>query len=412
MRARIVVVGGGILGLAVAARAARRGIAVTLLEKEDRWAAHQTGHNSGVVHAGPYYRPGSLKARMCAAGNASMIAFAQEHGIPHAVPGKLIVATDEPERERLHELHRRAEANGVPSRLIGPEEASDYEPEVYAVEALRVESTGIIDYAAVCEVLARIAADNGAELLTGAKVTRIRHRGDGVVVEHTRGETAAGLLVNCAGLHSDRIARLAGVDPEVRIVPFRGEYYELVPERRDLVRGLIYPVPDPELPFLGVHLTRMIDGSVHAGPNAVLALKREGYRWRDVGLRDTVDALTYPGFVRMASHNLETGVREVARSLSRSAFAASLARLVPEIERHDIVRAGSGVRAQAIHRDGSLADDFVIQRAPHQLHVLNAPSPAATSALEIAAHLLAEAGFEGRRGGLTHSAAFQRPPRD
>jgi L-2-hydroxyglutarate oxidase len=388
----IVIVGGGILGLAVAANAARRGTRVILLEKEDHWAAHQTGHNSGVVHAGPYYRPGSLKARMCAAGNASMIAFAREYGIPHAVPGKLIVATDDSERERLHELYRRALANGVPSRLIDADEASEYEPEVYAVEALRVETTGIIDYPAVCGVLARIALEHGAELHTGTRVTAIRDTGDGVVVEHSGGEVSASLLVNCAGLHADRIARLAGIEPKVRIVPFRGEYYELVPERRDLVRGLIYPVPDPRLPFLGVHLTRMIDGSVHAGPNAVLALKREGYRWRDIDLRDAADSLTYPGFIRMASRNVETGVREVARSMSRAAFAASLARLVPRIERTDIVRAGSGVRAQAVRADGTLEDDFVIQRARHQFHVLNAPSPAATSALEIAAHLIAETG--------------------
>ena len=331
-----------------------------------------------------------------------MIAFAREYGIPHEVPGKLIVATDDSERQGLYELHRRAVANGVPARLIDADETSDYEPEVYAVEALRVETTGIIDYAAVCRILAQLAVERGADLVTGARVTAIRGARTGVVVEyqgaaqggqgHSGGEVAAGFLINCAGLQADRVARLAGVEPEVRIVPFRGEYYELVPERRHLVRGLVYPVPDPELPFLGVHLTRMIDGSVHAGPNAVLAFAREGYRWRDVNLGETAETLSYPGFLRMASHNVENGVREVARSLSRGSFAASLARLVPAIEKRDIVRAGSGVRAQAVRRDGSLADDFVIQRAPHQLHVLNAPSPAATSALEIAAHLVAEAG--------------------
>jgi L-2-hydroxyglutarate oxidase len=388
----IVIVGGGILGLAVAARAAASGVAVTLLEKEDHWAAHQTGHNSGVIHAGPYYRPGSMKAKMCAAGNASMVAFAREHGIRHEIPGKLIVATDDSERSGLRELFRRAQENGVPSRLIDAEEVAEFEPEVYAVEALRVETTGIIDYAAVCEVLAEQAEAFGANLLLGTPVTSIRNVPGGVVVEHAAGETSAELLINCAGLQSDRVARLAGVEPEVRIVPFRGEYYELVPERRHLVRGLIYPVPDPDLPFLGVHLTRMVDGSVHAGPNAVLAFAREGYRWRDIDLRDSAETLTYPGFLRMASHNVVTGAREIVRSLSRASFAASLARLVPAIDEHDIVRAGSGVRAQAVRRDGSLADDFVIQRAPHQIHVLNAPSPAATSALEIAAHLVAEAG--------------------
>ncbi|MFF1879660.1 L-2-hydroxyglutarate oxidase [Leifsonia sp. NPDC058230] len=389
----VVIIGGGILGLAVAERLSRVGHVVTLLEKEQTWAAHQTGHNSGVIHAGPYYAPGSLKARMCAAGNRSMVEFAQEHGIAHSVPGKLIVAVDDEEIPRLMILAERAVANGVPSRLIGADEAREYEPHVSAVRALRVESTGIIDYPAVTRKLAELATIHGADLLTGAKVERILADHEGVRVLHSRGEVRADLLINCAGLHADRIAALAGVEPEVRIVPFRGEYYELKAERRDLVNGLIYPVPDPELPFLGVHLTRMIDGTVHAGPNAVLALAREGYDWGTVNLRDTIDALGYPGFLRMARNNLGTGAAEVVRSLSQRVFARSLARLVPELGTADIVRAGAGVRAQAIRRDGSLADDFVIQSAPRQVHVLNAPSPAATSALEIAASIATVAGL-------------------
>lgn len=389
----VVIIGGGILGLAVAERLSRVGHVVTLLEKESTWAAHQTGHNSGVIHAGPYYAPGSLKARLCAAGNRSMVEFAQEHGIAHRVPGKLIVAVDADEIPRLNTLAERAAANGVPSRLIDGDEAREYEPHVSAVRALRVETTGIIDYPAVSRKLAQLAEFHGAELLTGAKVERIVAGHDGVRVIHSLGETTADLLINCAGLHADRIAAMAGVEPEVRIVPFRGEYYELTPDRRALVNGLIYPVPDPELPFLGVHLTRMIDGSVHAGPNAVLALAREGYGWGDVSVRDTVDAIGYPGFLRMARRNVRTGAAEVARSLSQRLFARSLARLVPEVGTADIVRAGAGVRAQAIRRNGALADDFVIQSAPRQVHVLNAPSPAATSALEIAASIATVAGL-------------------
>ncbi|TFC19836.1 L-2-hydroxyglutarate oxidase [Cryobacterium algoritolerans] len=388
-RASVTVIGGGILGLAVAERLSRSGTAVTLLEKEPGWAAHQTGHNSGVVHAGPYYLAGSLKARLCTAGNRSMAEFALENGIPYKRCGKLIVAVDREEVPRLDALHERAMANGVLTRVLSSEETLDFEPHVRAVKALRVEATGIIDYGGVSRVLARKAAENGARLLLGARVESIRVDGSGVTVGHAGGSVSSGLLINCAGLQADRIAALAGVTPEVRIVPFRGEYYELVPEQRALVRGLIYPVPDPALPFLGVHLTRMIDGSVHAGPNAVLALSREGYDWRTVNLRDSIDAISYPGFLRMASRHIRTGVGEVARSFSQRLFARSLARLVPEIGRGDIVRAGAGVRAQAVRRNGALADDFVIQRAPRQVHVLNAPSPAATSALEIARHIAA-----------------------
>lgn len=385
--ARVVVVGGGIVGLATALELTNRGHQVTVLEKTGAWASHQTGHNSGVIHAGPYYKPGSLKARMCIAGNRSMTAFAQEHGIQHDICGKLIVASDTAQLPRLERLLEFALANGTPARRIDTDEIATFEPHVRAVGALRVESTGIIDYVAVTQTMARLAAAGGAELRLNHEVSSIVRRGDRSIVTHTSGEIEADLLVNCAGLHSDRVARLAGIEPSVRIVPFRGEYYELVPERAHLVKGLIYPVPDPELPFLGVHLTRMIDGSIHAGPNAVLALAREGYRWRDVSLKDLRESVTYPGFLRLARRNVRNGASEMARSWSKSLFASSLAQLVPEITKADIVRSGAGVRAQAIRPDGSLADDFIIERAPGQVHVLNAPSPAATSALEIARHI-------------------------
>ncbi|MCS7482195.1 L-2-hydroxyglutarate oxidase [Umezawaea endophytica] len=385
----IVVIGGGIVGLATAAELADRGNQVTVLEKESHWAAHQTGHNSNVVHAGLYYKPGSLKARMSVAGNASIIDFARENGVPFEVCGKLVVATAEEELPRLMALAERAEANGVPAKLISAAEAREYEPEVACVAALRVESTGIIDFPAVCSALIRKLEAHGADLRLNSPALAIRRAlaGGGVEVATPQGVVRAEALVNCAGLHSDRVAKLAGLTPAATIVPFRGEYFELRPDRRDLVRGLIYPVPDPTLPFLGVHLTRMLDGSVHAGPNAVLALRREGYRWRDVSPSDLVDVARFPGTWKLARKFARTGLEEVLRSFSRKRFAASLARLVPAVQEADLVKAEAGVRAQAMLRDGSLVDDFLIESAPRQVHVLNAPSPAATGSLEIAKHV-------------------------
>ncbi|WP_424183754.1 L-2-hydroxyglutarate oxidase [Actinokineospora sp. G85] len=388
----VLVVGGGILGLATAREAVRAGHRVTVLEKEARWAAHQTGHNSNVVHAGLYYAPGSVKARMSVAGNRSIAEYAREHGVPFDQCGKLVVATVDSELPALHELARRARANDVPARLITQAEAREHEPEVACVAALRVESTGIIDFPAVCAAMVAELTEAGADLRLSTPVLGIRPgRGGGVEVA-TGSEVLRGTaLVNCAGLHSDRVARLAGVVPRARIVPFRGEYYELRPERTGLVRGLIYPVPDATLPFLGVHLTRMLDGSVHAGPNAVLALKREGYRWRDASPRDLAETATFPGTWALARrYAYPTGLDEVLRSLSRKRFAASLAKLVPAVGEDDIVRAGSGVRAQALLPDGSLVQDFLIETAPNQVHVLNAPSPAATCALEIGKHIAAQ----------------------
>lgn len=389
------VIGGGIIGLAVARELAGRGHRVTVLEKETGWARHQTGRNSGVIHAGLYYRPGSLKARLCTAGAASMVAFAREHGVPVEVCGKLVVAVDETELPRLHTLAQRAQANGVPASLISPEAARELEPEVSCVAALHVRSTGIVDFVGVANVLVRHLQEAGADLRLGAEVVSIG-AADGAVrigtvrIETTGGDLTADALVNCAGLQCDRVARLAGLQPPVRIVPFRGEYHELRPQARHLVRGLIYPVPDPAFPFLGVHLTRGIDGGVHAGPNAVLALRREGYRWRDVTARDMADTLSFPGFWRLARQHGATGAGEVARSLSRRRLAAALRRLVPAVRAADLVRAPAGVRAQAMNPDGTLVDDFLFLTAPRQVHVLNAPSPAATASLEIAKRIADE----------------------
>ncbi|OLF04514.1 L-2-hydroxyglutarate oxidase [Actinophytocola xanthii] len=389
----VAVVGGGILGLAVARELTARGSRVTVLEKEDRWAAHQTGHNSNVVHAGLYYQPGSFKARMSVAGNRSIVDYARSHDVPVEVCGKLVVATSEAEVPGLHALAQRAEANGVPAKLVQPAEAHSYEPEVACVAALRVESTAIIDFAAICRAMARELESSSATLRLGTPALAIRRGGAGGVEIATGTDVVrADALVNCAGLHSDRVARLAGVVPRARIVPFRGEYFTLRPEAAHLVRGLIYPVPDPTLPFLGVHLTRMLDGSVHAGPNAVLALRREGYRWRDVSWRDLAESARFPGLWRLARRYPRTAVEEVVRSLSRRRFAASLARLVPAVGSEDLVRSDAGVRAQALLPDGTLVHDFLIETAPNQVHVLNAPSPAATCALEIAKHVADQVG--------------------
>jgi L-2-hydroxyglutarate oxidase len=387
-----VVIGAGIVGLATAHRLLldQPDASVTVLEKETRVACHQTGHNSGVIHAGVYYKPGSLKARLCRAGSQSMVEFCRVHGIPVEVCGKLIVATDETELPRLHALHERATGNGLAARLLTPAEADEFEPHVACVAAMHVPTTGIVDFAAVCRVLATLVEKAGGEIRLGNRVTAVHTRPAGQVVATNRGELPADVVINCAGLHADRIARLAGVKPPARIIPFRGEYYELRPERRDLVRGLIYPVPDPRFPFLGVHLTRMIDGSVHAGPNAVLATAREGYRWGRFNPRDVAGIVGWPGMWRMARRHLRTGLAEVRRSVSRTRFAADLARLVPALTADDIVRAGAGVRAQAVRRDGELVDDFLIVARPGQVHVLNAPSPAATSSLEIAKYLTSQ----------------------
>jgi len=381
----IVIVGGGIVGLATALALTRQrpDLRVLVAEKEADLATHQTGHNSGVIHTGVYYPPGSLKARFATAGARRMVEFCKEQGLPVDIPGKVIVATDVRELPVLYRLAERARDNGVEARLIGPEELHEQEPQVAGLRALAVPGAGICDFVAVARRYAELAADGGAEVWTGAEVLSIGALPGGLAVSTRRGELRAACVVTCAGLHGDRVAGLAGRPPHARIVPFRGEYWELVPARRGLVRGLVYPVPDPRFPFLGVHLTRMIDGSVHAGPNAVLALRREGYRWRDVSAADSRALAVYPGLWRMARRHWRMGAHEVWRSVSKAAFVRSVARLVPAVTAADLVRAGAGVRAQAVLPDGALADDFLIEEDERAVHVLNAPSPAATASLPI-----------------------------
>lgn len=385
-RYNVIIVGGGIVGLAVALEITRRwpGRRLLLLEKENRVGLHQSGHNSGVIHSGVYYKPGSLKAKLCVGGARAMIAFCQEHAIPHRVCGKVIVATTERELPRLEELRRRGEANGLYGlRVIASDELREIEPHARGLRALVVPSTGVTDYTQVCEKYAGLIAAQGGTVSTSTELTGL-HVGDcEIMAETNRGAFAGSHLINCAGLFSDRVSRMAGAPANVIIVPFRGEYYDLTAERSSLVRALIYPVPDPQFPFLGVHFTRRINGTVDAGPNAVLAFRREGYRRADFNPRDLGSSLLFPGFWRMAAKHWRSGFGEFHRSFSKSAFVRALQHLLPEVGENDLVPGGSGVRAQALKRDGTLVDDF--QFLPHgrMLHVLNVPSPAATASLEI-----------------------------
>lgn len=394
----MIVIGAGILGLATAREllARRPGLAVTVLEKEDRPARHQTGHNSGVVHAGLYYTPGSLKAQLCSEGRGLLQAFCARHGVKYDECGKLVVALDEAERTGLAEIHRRALANGVPGIELrdGPG-LREVEPHVAGVEAVWSPATAVVDFPGVCEALVTEITASGGEVRCGVEVVGVTERAGGVEVKvassddtgHEHTTLRAGALVICAGLQGDKVARLAGGSPAPRIVPFRGEYYALAAEQRYLVNGLIYPVPDPRYPFLGIHLTRHIDGEVLVGPNAVLALAREGYRWRDVKAADVWSTLSYRGFWALARSNWRSGVDEMRRSLSRSAFVAEAQRYVPALQADGVTRAHAGVRAQALGADGSLVDDFVIEQSGRVLAVRNAPSPAATSSLAIARYV-------------------------
>jgi L-2-hydroxyglutarate oxidase LhgO len=382
----VIIIGGGVVGLGVALEITRRfpRLRLLVLEKEPGVGRHQSGHNSGVIHSGVYYKPGSLKARLCVSGAAAMVEFCREHGVPHNVCGKVIVATRPDELPRLEELRRRGEANGLTGlRLIGPEELRDIEPHATGLQALVVPSTGVTDYAAVCETYAQLISAGGGAIMTSARVTGIRRTANEIVVETSRGAFATASLINCAGLFADRIARMAGDNPGVMIVPFRGEYYDLTPARASLVRALIYPVPDPRFPFLGVHFTRRITGKVDAGPNAILALAREGYRHTNISPRDLAQSLAFPGFWRMARQHWRNGLDEWHRSLSKAAFVRALQRLLPEISSSDLVPGGSGVRAQALKPDGSLVDDFQFVPSGKILHVLNVPSPAATASLMV-----------------------------
>ncbi len=381
----LAVVGGGIVGLSTtrALLRSRPGAKLLLLEKEPRLASHQTGHNSGVIHSGVYYKPGSLKARYAREGARTIVKFCQERGIAHEVCGKLVVATSRDEMPRLEHLHRRGLENGLKVEKVGPEAIREIEPHATGVAALKVPETGIVDYPEVARALAEDVKAAGGEVRTGTEVRDLSETAGGVELNTNRGSFQARALVNCAGLHSDRIARLSGVEAGARIVPFRGEYYELRPGRRYLVKNIIYPLPDPDFPFLNVHLTRTLGGGVEAGPNAVLGLAREGYGKLDVCFEDLAETLAYPAFWRLARRYWRTGVREFGRSLSKKAFTRSLQRLVPEIVEDDLLPAEAGVRAQALGDDGTLVDDFFIVEGRRTVHVLNAPSPAATAAIPI-----------------------------
>lgn len=389
---RVVIVGGGILGLAAGRLLAleRPDVEVVLLEKEPLLAQHQTGRNSGVVHAGLYYEPGSLKARLCRRGGELLRAFCLEHELPFDECGKVLVATQEGELPRLERILERARANGVAeTRLVDATELRALEPHTVGIAALHSPTTAIVDYTAVCGALAGEMRTRGAVIRTGTPVRRVRAEGGEPCVELADGsEEHADRVLVCAGLHADRLARASGEPAEPRIVPFRGEYWRLRPERSHLVRGLVYPVPDPSLPFLGVHLTRAVDGSVLVGPNAVLAYAREGYRRRDVNLADLRDTVTWPGMWRVARKHWASGAHEVARSLSKRAFVREARRYVPELRAEDVVAAPAGVRAQAVDRDGALVDDFRLDVSGRTVWVRNAPSPAATSSLAIAEELL------------------------
>jgi len=400
MNQRIVVVGGGIVGLATTYRLLERlpGVALTLLEKEAAVAQHQSSHNSGVLHCGLYYKTGSRRARLAVRGVRQMVEFCQTHAIPHDVCGKVVVATREDEIPRLHGLFERGQENGLSGlRLLSSEQLREIEPHASGLAAIHVPQEGIADYPRVCEVLAQQIRARGGEIKTSAEVSAILPDAGGWRVVHAQGDTACDWVVTCAGLYSDRVAALTGRPRNVRIVPFRGEYFLIKPERQFLARNLIYPVPDPRFPFLGVHFTRMIRGGVEAGPNAVLALAREGYSRTDISIPDIADSLNFPGLWRFLRRYPRTSWDEVRRSFSKALFCRTLQRLVPEIREDDLLQGGSGVRAQAMSPDGALVDDFSFVEGPREIHVVNAPSPAATASLaigeEIASMLAAALGL-------------------
>jgi L-2-hydroxyglutarate oxidase len=384
-QADVAIIGGGIVGLATGYQLARLYPAkkIVLLEKEAGLAEHQTGRNSGVIHSGIYYKPGSLKAVNCREGRKALIEFCQQEGVAHEICGKVIVAVGESELPALERILDRGQANGVTCELIGGGRLRELEPHAAGIRAIHVPQAGIVDYKGVCARLAAQIQQAGGTILTNARVTAMRADGDRTRLVSTAGEVDAKLVVNCTGLFADRVTALGGLAPPAKIVPFRGEYYELVPPAEHLCRNLIYPVPDPDFPFLGVHFTRMALGGVECGPNAVLAFAREGYHLTDVNLRDLAESLTYPGFLRLAARNWRMGIGELWRSVSKRAFVKALRRIVPEIRVEDLHSAPAGVRAQALAPDGSLVDDFSIVENARIVNVLNAPSPAATASLNI-----------------------------
>jgi len=380
----VAVIGGGLVGLASALALNAAGRRVVVLEAEERVAPHQSGHNSGVIHAGLYYQPGSLRARLCGEGRVSLYAFLEREGVPFRRSGKLVVATSEAERPALEDLARRGKANGlVGLQPLDAKELTALEPNVSGVAAVLVKETGLVDYADVARAYVRLIERSGGAVRTGARVLGIRASAGAVMITTASGTIEVGGLVNCGGLQADRVARMAGVDPQVQIVPFRGEYCELAPSARNLVARPIYPVPNPAFPFLGVHFTPRLDGRVEAGPNAVLAWHREGYRPGSFSARDAAELLSYPGFWRFAARHWRLGLAEMGRSWSRTQFVHALQKLVPAVRAEDLVEGGSGVRAQAVDRKGQLVSDFLFAEGERSLHVLNAPSPAATASLAI-----------------------------
>ncbi|MES1925511.1 L-2-hydroxyglutarate oxidase [Salinisphaera sp. T31B1] len=384
------IIGGGIVGLATARERLRRtpDARVVLLEKEAVLTAHQTGHNSGVIHAGVYYPPGSMKARFCTAGNRATRALCDAHDIPYRVPGKLLVAADESERAGLADLWERIGRNGLEREWLSGDALAECEPAVHGVAAIRVPSSGIVDYRAVGAALAAEFTTAGGEIVTDCPVTGLSEYASEVVVETPQGAFHTRRLVACAGLMADRLVAMLGIEPDFRICPFRGEYYRLAAPRSNLVQHLIYPVPDPSMPFLGVHLTPMIDGTITIGPNAVLALAREGYRWRDIDLLETTRLLAFAGIRRMLAGHIRPGISELADSASKRRYLARVQRYCPSLTLQDLEPHPAGVRAQAVTRDGALVGDFLFVDTPRTLHVANAPSPAATSAMPIAEHIL------------------------
>ena len=388
---RITIVGGGIVGLATAFKLGRRmpDARITVLEKESAVGRHQTGNNSGVLHCGLYYKPGSAKARLAVSGIQEMADFCRENGVPHDICGKLVVAADESQLPQLHALHERGRQNGLRGlQVLQAGQMREFEPHVGGVAALRVPQEGIVDFPKVCEVLLKKIEGQGGRVVTSAKVTALRSTTNGWLAETAAGGFETDFLVNCAGLHCDRVSELAGERREVRIVPFRGQYYKLKPDRQFLVRNLIYPLPDPQYPFLGVHFTRLIEGGIEAGPNAALAFAREGYRRTDVNVRDLWDALSFGGLWRFLAKHKRMCWEEIKCTFSKRAFCHALQRLVPEVREADLDEGGAGVRAQAMSPDGALVQDFHFVRRNRILHVLNAPSPAATASLAIGGEIV------------------------
>lgn len=387
----VIIIGAGIVGLAAAYKLLQKksGLSVAVLEKENEIAVHQTGRSSGVIHQGIYYTPGSMKARNCVQGAEELIRFCDLHGVLYRKCGKVIVAKSEDELPRLQDLYERGQANGVQGlKLLGPVELKEIEPHVAGLQALYSPNTAVVNFSSVAQALAKEIERKGGTIFLGSRVRQMSRTSDGFEIVANKETFIANQVINCGGLWADRIAEHAGAAHPHRIVPFRGEYYELIPHRRYLVRGLVYPVVNPELPFLGVHLSRMLDKSVEAGPNAVLALSRSGYRWTNVNLQDVWDIVTYPGFWKCCSRNFQTGFNEMIRSMSKRLFFKDLKRLIPELQLKDLVYKRSGVRAQLVTKSGALADDFVIEKEDRIVHVLSAPSPAASAALSIGQYIV------------------------